>query len=127
MGVQQSGISTMRQCNLLRALRYWGGAVRLGPAPEPGSFWGAVEEALEPPAPLMINGQECPVVIAGMPGPGIGIVRAGARGEAAVRSLEDVGLKGRFTVGRRDRISDGSTALTVNEIKNARYVALTRQ
>lgn len=54
-------------------------------------------------------------------------VRAGQNGEAAVRSVFAIGDREYYKVGGRNRISDGSTAMELSEVKNVKYQAYTQQ
>lgn len=49
---------------------------------------------------------------------GVGPVRVGQAGEAAVRSSFDIGPKATAEIGGRTRILDGLTDSTVSEVKN---------
>ena len=54
-------------------------------------------------------------------------VRTGQAGEAAVRSVFDIGSKARININGRWRIPDGMTTGTLSEVKNVRSLGLTRQ
>ncbi|CEE92299.1 hypothetical protein XNA1_2740012 [Xenorhabdus nematophila str. Anatoliense] len=55
--------------------------------------------------------------------------KAGREGEAAVKSVYDIGGKRKITVEGRDRIPDGINFdnSTLNEVKNVKRQGLTRQ
>ena len=58
---------------------------------------------------------------------GVGPVRVGQAGEAAVRSAYDIGPKATVEIGGRTRILDGLNAEAVSEVKNVAYQAYTQQ
>lgn len=58
---------------------------------------------------------------------GAGVVRVGQAGEAAVRSVEDIGEKVLIRVGGRDRIPDGLTRTVLSEVKNVSSLSYTQQ
>jgi RHS repeat-associated protein len=90
---------------------YWGGSIAMVFVPGPGG--GEVN--------LVRGGTR--VVTRG----GLGPVRAGQAGEAAVRSAYDVGPKVTVRVSGRTRILDGLNAEAVSEVKNVNYQAYTQQ
>ncbi|MBK8212581.1 MAG: hypothetical protein IPK71_02430 [Myxococcales bacterium] len=51
----------------------------------------------------------------------------GRRGEAAVRSVADIGGKVPFKISGRWRIPDGTTRSTLAEVKNVKYLSYTQQ
>lgn len=58
---------------------------------------------------------------------GAGPVRAGQRGEAAVKSRYDIGPKTSFEVNGRRRIADGMNNDALSEVKNVAYQHYSRQ
>lgn len=58
---------------------------------------------------------------------GVGPVRLGQAGEAAVRAVEDIGPKIRVLVGGRGRIPDGLTDTVLSEVKNVSSLSYTQQ
>jgi hypothetical protein len=58
---------------------------------------------------------------------GAGVVYKGQEGEAAVRSVADIGPKEKIFINGRWRITDGIKGRVLTEVKNVRYLAVTRQ
>ena len=58
---------------------------------------------------------------------GIGPVRVGQAGEAAVRGVYDIGPKATVSINGRTRILDGLTDRAVTEVKNVQSLSLTQQ
>ena len=98
------------------------------------------------PAPVFVGsgrtvvaghvGRTCPMFdastagscVATKPGTGgVGPVRVGQAGEAAVRGAYDIGPKATVNVGGRTRILDGLTDEAVSEVKNVASQSFTQQ
>jgi hypothetical protein len=58
---------------------------------------------------------------------GAGVVRVGQAGEAAVRSVADIGPKVAIDVAGRTRIPDGLTSTVLSEVKNVGSLSYTQQ
>lgn len=58
---------------------------------------------------------------------GVAPVFKGQAGEAAVRAIENIGVKRAIQVAGRARIPDGITSTTLNEVKNVFSLSLTQQ
>lgn len=58
---------------------------------------------------------------------GAAAVRIGNAGEAAVRSMYDIGPKATRVIGTRTRIFDGLSLTAVSEVKNVGYQPYTQQ
>ncbi len=106
-----------------------------------GATWAEVEAAVYNPdvegwdsyfvgeGRYWVHNADCPRGLAagGAARGGAGVVRVGQAGEAAVRSVADIGEKALIRVGGRGRILDGLTSTVLSEVKNVSSLSYTQQ
>ena len=100
--------------NELAFYGYYSSANRFGPAVDSSQVH------------RVVSGLEVDLVAPSKTG-GIGPVRVGQAGEAAVRGAYDIGPKATVSINGRTRILDGLTDSAVTEVKNVQSLSLTTQ
>jgi Restriction endonuclease fold toxin 7 len=78
-------------------------------------------------AALMMKGDGGGDAAGGAARGGASVVRTGQAGEAAVRSVADIGDKTLVRVAGRTRIPDGLTSTALSEVKNVNSLSYTKQ